>query len=157
MPLYVYLILETHFLFKCIISESPNSIELFSNRKKLDRYNNTIIVLQEGKKDDLGCISKGGYPQPQLRIFIGNDDVTNDFAETVVSEPSMDPVGLRFPVYEVTRTSDHFPVNTLYQGQRITCTSSIAETDYRINDSATLEVHCKLPDLYMSLIFKNDI
>ena len=130
-----------------IISESPHSVRLYASNRRINKENQTIIVLHEGQLGQVGCRSKGGHPEPEMRIVIGDHDVTDDFEETVLAEPSADPQGLRSLLYEVTRTSDHFPVNTLYQGQRITCTSSIADTDYQMSDSAILEVHCEFIEI----------
>lgn len=64
------------------------------------------LVFMEGIARRIRCVGVGGYPLPEIRVFLGNKEVTGMFQLT--SSVSLEGArGLRLIKYRTERTTDH--------------------------------------------------
>jgi DNA-binding IclR family transcriptional regulator len=85
----------------------------------------SILVFVETVPGVLRCIAVGGYPPPEVQLYVGRRDVTTDFALTHVAR-LIGTRGLRIMHHVTERWSHRFAVGANDDGSRITCIVSVS-------------------------------
>lgn len=86
--------------------------------------NESSIVFVETIPSVLRCIAIGGYPPPDLQLYVGRRDVTADFELTHVTR-LVGTRGLRVMHHVTERWSHRFNVSAADDSSRITCVVSV--------------------------------
>jgi hypothetical protein len=83
------------------------------------------LVFVETIPGVLRCIAVGGYPPPEVQLYVGRRDVTADFSLTHVAR-LLGTRGLRVMHHVTERWSHRFAVGASDDGSRITCVVSVS-------------------------------
>ena len=89
------------------------------------------------------CVSVGGYPPPEMRVYIGSIEISNQLQWNQTSEIS-GRKGLRLMKYKSERYSYNFKAEPQYDGMEITCAVNVPGYGSVNHTLATMEVNCKL-------------
>jgi hypothetical protein len=100
------------------------------------------MTFVESVADRLRCVSVGGYPPPELSVFLGDRDITDQFSTTRTSATLHGARGLRLMVHESERMADRLSVGADDDGLTLRCVATVAGLGS--NSTAILvSVRCK--------------
>ena len=104
-----------------------------------DRLSQLTVV--EGAPQDLRCVAVGGYPPPQLRVFIGDRDVTLRSPASSTSVLRGTP-GLRLVVVRTERVYERLTLNADSDGLFIKCVAAVTDVGF-LTTAVQLHVNCE--------------
>ena len=100
------------------------------------------MTLDEAMPARLRCASVGGYPPPELSVFLGERDVSDQFSTMRTTANLHGARGLRLMVHESERTAERLAVGADDDGKTLRCVAAVAGLG--TNTSAALvSVRCK--------------
>jgi len=91
----------------------------------LGRTRENSLVFVETIPGELRCVAIGGYPPPEVQLYVGRRDVTADFGLTHVAR-LVGTRGQRVMHHVTERWSNRFTVGAIDDGNRITCIVSVS-------------------------------
>ena len=83
------------------------------------------VTLQENVLGRLRCASVGGYPPPELTMFIGDRDVTPQFRQSTAATLHGEP-GLRLMVHQTVLWTDRLAVTAADDGETARCVATVS-------------------------------
>ena len=114
----------------------------------MDHCNCHQITLEENVMGRLRCAGVGGYPPPELSVFVGARDVTSLFTQSTAATLH-GARGLRLMVHQTMLWTDQLTVTAADDGKTVRCLATVsglgANTTY-----ITLTVNCKSSMLCLS-------
>jgi hypothetical protein len=87
---------------------------------------NLQVTFDEAVPGRIRCASVGGYPPPELSVFLGDRDVTDQFSPTRTTASLHGTRGLRLMVHETERSTDRLAVSADDDGLTMRCVASVA-------------------------------
>jgi hypothetical protein len=90
-----------------------------------DGHGEIGIVFVETSPGLLRCVAIGGYPPPEVQLYVGQRDVTAEFGLTHVAR-LVGVRGLRVMHHITERWSYRFAVGPAEDGSRVTCVVSVS-------------------------------
>ena len=100
-----------------------------------------MLSVTEGEACSLRCIAIGGYPPPEIELYIGKRDITDDFHLEEAAKMT-GASGLRVMHYVTQRYTDGFIVEAEDDGNRLTCIAQVAGLKSNMS-YVRLSVQCK--------------
>lgn len=100
------------------------------------------LTLTEGRPVPLKCLSHGGYPPPEMTMFLGDRDITDRFRPSHTTDVT-GPRGLRTIHSRTSCWSHDFTVSAADDGKTLQCVAVIAGIGMNSTNS-TIYVNCKL-------------
>ncbi len=99
------------------------------------------IIFVEDKPTPIRCISRGGSPPPEMKIFLGRTDCTKYFRFD--SLPSMTgEKGFRYLHMTTMLVTDHFRVSSTDDGKKLNCFAQVTGLQ-QVVKSILIIVHCE--------------
>jgi len=139
-------ILSTHFNQHFVTGRTVRVDKLMLHANRSHRNANgrrMTYEFEEFEPTRVSCSSRGGNPPPQLRIYLGDKDVTSEFQEFVEDVPH-GPKGLEMVTHDVTLVNDEFMVRAEDSGKHLSCTAVMrGHEELNKNVSGTVDVKCK--------------
>ncbi|ELU15428.1 hypothetical protein CAPTEDRAFT_224574 [Capitella teleta] len=107
-----------------VVPAPIDDLTLFTNSSSTDATGKTSYNFQELVPTYVGCRSVGGNPMPQVRIYRGKADITEEF-QTKVKEHKSGEVGLEEVMYDINVYNAAFLSEASHQGKNLKCVSRI--------------------------------
>jgi len=86
------------------------------------------ITFTEGEKRKLYCEVTGGYPEPDVKMFLDGKDITNMFVKKVELKQEGAKEGLKALSYDVSLKNESFTFNYEYSRNKVECRASIPDS-----------------------------
>jgi len=103
------------------------SLTLLTNHSRIEQEGNETkeyFIFDELQPAYVACISKGGYPMPQVKVYRGRTDVTSEFQQTV-EKNKRGVKGMETVDYEIALTRYDFMADVDYSGHHLKCVSKV--------------------------------
>ena len=122
-----------------------DDLQLVSNKTSFLANDTSRISyhFEELEPTYVSCRSKGGNPQPQVRIYRGKTDITGEFYTRIVESRTGD-VGLEVISYDIRVESAEFRATSEHTGKNLKCVSRIHKLPHmKKMVSGVMDVRCK--------------
>ncbi len=112
-----------------------------NKRPEVDISRDYCIIVVEDAMTPIRCISRGGSPPPEMKIFLGRTDCTKHFRFD--SLPSMTgEVGFRYIHMTTMLVTDYFRVSSNDDGKKLNCFAQVTGLQ-QVVKSILIIVHCE--------------
>jgi len=129
-------------------SSTPVSIHLFDAQSTTDLVSDqsstpASIHFVDGRPSTLRCVAFGGYPPPNVELFVGRRDVTPDFQFS--SNASLSGRrGLRQITYRSERWTYSFMPDANDDQERLKCIATVVALKLYV-ETVILSIDCEFP------------
>ena len=139
MPFISVKVREIHFAGPNI-STSPRS----STSDELTPPTITAAFI-EGHRSSVRCVILGGFPAPDVHLYLDGEDVTGKFA--VLSSMTMvGDKGFRSFEYKTERRTNELRMTAMDDGKQLKCVAFVAEVGSQLA-TANVIVHCEYTNI----------
>ena len=113
----------------------------------VDFHHNKNPSFTEGDVRQFTCHVDGSYPKPDVQVFVGSKDITDQFNSTTVLVKGDGPKGLQPLYYKVDMTNTALNIDYEFHDQPLRCVAKMPKTNSNmkadVNIALLRKLHCR--------------
>ncbi len=101
------------------------------------------LTYDEGERRKFLCTVSGSYPAPELKVLLGNEDISRQFIRSESLQRPVNNEGLEQLLYQVELRNDDMEIGYKFADKNFTCHAVVPDAPMERNETS-VRVHTKL-------------